>query len=109
MPYCNDFASGEALWRLVESDSGNEFKGRIRRGASEEIAELPKSDDTVSEVPRGSLVTSVIDGSTVTSQVRTAYPGAEAALLQLAADVIYLERSSETSRRVPSHAASATA
>ena len=87
MPYPNEYASGDALWRLVESDSVKDFKGMIRRGGPGEVATPPESvtpprgDETITRIV-------VIDGSTVTSAVRTGYPGAEAALLQLAAVII---------------------
>ena len=89
MPYNNEYASGDSLWRLVESDSVREFQGVVRHGGPEEVAEPPP----VLSPPRGEdRVTRiiVIDGSTVTSAVRIGYPGAEAALLQLAAVIIDL-------------------
>ena len=89
MPYRNEYASGDALWRLVESDSVKEFKGMIRRGGPEEAAEPPQSLTPSRGHERITRII-VIDGSTVTSAVRTGYPGAEAALLQLAAVIIDL-------------------
>ena len=89
MPYRNEYASGDSLWRLVQSESVKEFEGIIRRGGPEEAAAPPQ----VLTPPRGhDRITRiiVIDGSTVASAVRTGYPGAEAALLQLAAVVIDL-------------------
>ena len=90
MPYRNEYASSDSLWRLVESESVKEFQGMIRHGGPEEAAEPPEALTP----PRGQdRVTRiiVIDGSTVTSAVRIGYPGAEAALLQLAAVIIDLE------------------
>ena len=90
MPYENEFATGESLWRLVESASVKEFEGVIRYGGPEEAAEPPA---TVTP-PRGQSEINriiVIDGSTVPRPVRNAYPGAEAALLNLAAVVINLQ------------------
>ena len=91
MPYRNEFASGDSLWRLVESDSVKEFKGVIRYGAPEEAAEPPTAITPSRGHDRISRII-VIDGSTVISAVRTGYPGAEAALLQLAAVVIDLQK-----------------
>lgn len=89
MPYRDEYASGDSLWRLVESESVKEFEGIIRRDGPEEAAEPPQE-----LVPaRGlDLVTRivVIDGSTVRHMVRNGYPQAEAALLQLAAVIIDL-------------------
>ena len=89
MPYRNEYASGDSLWRLVQSESVKEFEGTIRRGHPEEVTAPPRA----LAPPRGHDRISriiVIDGSTVTSAVRTGYPGAEAALLQLAAVIIDL-------------------
>ncbi|MCY4393084.1 MAG: hypothetical protein OXE43_13710 [Chloroflexi bacterium] len=89
MPYRNEYASGDSLWRLVESESVKEFEGIVRRGGPEEAAEPPRA----LTLARGlNLVTRiiVIDGSTVRHTVRNGYPQAEAALLQLAAVIIDL-------------------
>ena len=90
MPYENEFATGESLWWLTTSDSVRDFEGVIRYGGPEEAAEPPaavappRGQDTISRII-------VIDGSTVASPVRIGYPGAEAALLNLAAVVINLQ------------------
>ena len=87
MPYRDEFARGDSLWRLVESESVREFQGTIRRGGPEETSEPPRTlmprrdQNTITRII-------VIDGSTVTGDVRSGYPGAEAALLQLAAVII---------------------
>ena len=89
MPYRNEYASGDSLWRLVGSESVREFEGMIRRGDPEDALEPPHALTP----SRGfELITRiiVIDGSTVTHAVRNGYPGAEAALLQLAAVIIDL-------------------
>ena len=89
MPYRNEYASGDSLWRLVESESVKEFQGIVRQGGLGEAVEPPPALTP----PRGhDRITRiiVIDGSTVTSAVRIGYPGAEAALLQLAAVIIDL-------------------
>ena len=90
MPYRNEYASGDSLWRLVESLSVREFGGMIRRDDPGEAAGPPaelapsRGHDRISRII-------VIDGSTVRGEVRNGYPGAEAALLQLAAVVIGLK------------------
>ena len=43
MPYRNEYASGDSLWRLVESESVKEFEGIVRRGGPEEAAEPPRA------------------------------------------------------------------
>ena len=89
MPYRNEYASGDSLWRLVESESVREFEGVIRHGDPDNEVELPmmvappRSQDWITRII-------VIDGSTVIHAVRNGYPGAEAALLQLAAVIIDL-------------------
>jgi len=90
MPYQNEFAKGDSLWRLLESRSVQEFKGVIRYSQGQEFHALPARLDPQRGV--GSIKRIVaIDGSTVTHQVRNGYPGAEAALLNLAAIVIRLQ------------------
>ena len=89
MPYRKEYASGESLWRLVGSESVKEFEGTIRRGGPADALDPPHA----LAPSRGlELITRiiVIDGSTVTHAVRNGYPGAEAALLQLAAVIIDL-------------------
>ena len=90
MPYRNEFARGDSLWRLTESPSVQEFKGVIRYSEDQDTHDLP----TRLKPQRGAgNITRVvaIDGSTVIHQVRNGYPGAEAALLNLAAIVIKLQ------------------
>ena len=89
MPYRNEYASGDSLWRLVQSESVKEFEGMIRRGGSGEAAAPPRALTPSRGHDRITRII-VIDGSTVTSAVRSGYPGAEAALLQLAAVIIDL-------------------
>ena len=87
MPYNNEYASGDSLWRLVESESVREFSGVIRRDGTNEAGEPP----TELAPGRGMNAISrviVIDGSTVSEEVRNGFPGAEAALLQIAVVVI---------------------
>ena len=91
MPYRNEYASGDSLWRLVESESVKEFEGMIRRDAPEEEAEPPLALSPVRGLDFATRII-VIDSSTVPHTVRNGYPQAEAALLQLAAVIIDLSR-----------------
>ena len=90
MPYQNEFARGDSLWRLMESPSVQEFKGVIRHSESQKPHALPAHLNP----PRGiNNIERVIaiDGSTVTHRVQNGFPGAEAALLHWAAIVIKLQ------------------
>ena len=65
MPYQNEFAKGDSLWRLLESRSVQEFKGVIRYSQGQEFHALPARLDPQRGV--GSIKRIVaIDGSTVT-------------------------------------------
>ena len=90
MPYHNEFAKGESLWRLIESPSVKEFKGAIRYSDGRQPHELPTGLEPQRGVGNIKRVVA-IDGSTVTHKVQNGYPGAEAALLNLAAIVIKLQ------------------
>lgn len=90
MPYRNEFARGDSLSRLAESRSVKEFQGAIRYREEPVSHEPPGSLDPTRGVDRIKRVIA-IDGSTVTHRVENGYPGAEAALLNLAAIVIKLE------------------
>ncbi len=90
MPYENEFARGDSLWRLLESASVQEFEGTIRKREKSEPLSLPtrlnlKRDESVLK----RVV--AIDGSTTTHTVENGFPGAEAALLNLAAIVIKIQ------------------
>ena len=90
MPYQNEFARGDSLWRLIESPSVQEFKGVIRQSENQETHALPAQLNP----PRGlNNIRRVIaiDGSSVTHRVQNGYPGAEAALLHWAAIVLKLQ------------------
>ena len=90
MPYQNEFARGDSLSRLEENLSVKEFNGIIRRTESQRPHELPAQLDP--QRNSGNIRRIIaIDGSTVTHQVQNGYPGAEAALLNLAAIVIKLK------------------
>ena len=90
MPYRNEFARGDSLWRLAESPSVKEFKGAIRHRENQDTHDLPTRLEPQRDVGNIKRVVA-IDGSTVTHQVQNGYPGAEAALLNLAAIVIRLQ------------------
>ncbi|MXX46829.1 MAG: hypothetical protein F4Z38_00775 [Chloroflexi bacterium] len=91
MAYRNEYASGDSLWRLVESDSVREFQGTIRYDASQGVVEGPHMLAAERGLERVTRII-VIDGSTVRHTVRNGYPQAEAALLQLAAVIIDLSQ-----------------
>ena len=102
MPYQNEFARGDSLWRLMESPSVQEFKGVIRQSENQETHALPAQLNP----PRGlNNIRRVIaiDGSSVTHRVQNGYPGAEAALLHWAAIVLKLQAIRNISRNyIPS-------
>ena len=91
MPYPGEYATRQTLAQLVDSTAVREFDGQIRKIEPLDETVMPAS----LEPDRGSrrvrhLV--AFDGSTVTSRVRNGHPGAEAALLNIAAVVIHLNR-----------------
>ncbi len=90
MPYRNEFAKGDSLSRLEESPSVKDFQGAIKYRENQNIHEPPGSLELERGAGRVKRVLA-IDGSTVTHRVKNGYPGAEAALLNLAAIVIKLE------------------
>lgn len=91
MPYKKEFARSDSLGRLVESPSVKEFMGVIR--FSDDTAKEHRLPSQLSSKRGANVIKRVIaiDGSTVTDKVRNGYPGAEAALLNLAAIVIKLQ------------------
>lgn len=102
MPYQNEFAKSDSLWRLIESESVREFQGIIKQSEGQELHELPARLEPQRGI--GSIKRVVaIDGSTVTHKVKNGYPGAEAALFNLAAIVIKLQSIRDVSRNyIPS-------
>ena len=90
MPYPNEFASGESLPGLTTSQSVLDFQGVISVKDANERHELPtpiipeRSHNRITRVI-------AIDGSVVPSPVRNGYPGAEAALMRIAAVVLDLK------------------
>lgn len=111
MPYDGEFATGHTLARLLDNPAVRDFDGEIRKSASAVAHLLPATI----EPSRGSARVKqliAIDGSTVTSRVENGHPGAEAALLNIAAVVIALAKLRELSQlgrsaddRIPSPAA----
>ena len=97
MPYRNEFARGDSLSRLADSPSVKEFQGAIRHRKETVFYEPPSSLEPPRGVNRIERVIA-IDGSTVTHRVENGYPGAEAAILNLAAIVIKLEAIREIRR-----------
>ena len=90
MPYPNEFASGESLPGLTTSRSVLEFQGAIHVKDANEQHDLP---DCVNPDRSHDRITRVvaIDGSIVPTSVRNGYPGAEAALMLIAAVVLDLK------------------
>ena len=90
MPYHNEFARGDSLWRLMENPSVQEFKGVIRHSESQKPHALPVQLNPSRGLNNIKRVIA-IDGSSVTRRVQNGYPGAEASLLHWAAIVIKLQ------------------
>ncbi|MCY4653253.1 MAG: hypothetical protein OXC95_08825 [Dehalococcoidia bacterium] len=87
MPYENEFATGESLWRLLENESVKRFQGEILVRAAPEPHEFPPSLTINRGIDSVSRIIA-IDGSDVPHQVQNGFPKAEAALLNIAAVVI---------------------
>ena len=102
MPYLNERATGDSLWRLEENLSVREFKGVIRTRNDQENYELPP---TVNPARRQNPIRRIIavDGSTVTKTVQNGFPKAEAALFNAAVIVIKVDELAKFSRdHIPS-------
>ena len=87
MPYENEHASGDSLWRFIENESVQQFRANIRIRNSAEPHEFP----SVITPPRGfDRIRTIIaiDGSNVTYPVQNGFPKAEASLLNVAAIII---------------------
>lgn len=91
MPYQGEYAAGDTLAGLVNSQAVREFEGEIRKLDSSREPVMPSVLDVERRSQRVSYLVA-FDGSTVTSRVMNGYPGAEAALLNIAAVVIFLQR-----------------
>ena len=91
MPYEGEFASGESLPDLLASKSVADFQGAISVKDANEKHALPASVDGA-RWPDYITRVITIDGSVVSAPVRNGYPGAEAALLRIAAVVLDLDK-----------------
>lgn len=91
MPYKNELARGDSLARIADSQSVRDFLGIIKVTSENSSHALParltpeRNQESITKIL-------AIDGSTVTKRVKNGYPGAEAALFNLAAIIIYLNR-----------------
>lgn len=87
MPYQNERATGESLWRLEDNESVRNFKGAIRTRDPQEhlgfpsIVHPPRRQRTIRRII-------AIDGSAITKTVQNGFPKAEAALFNAAVIVI---------------------
>ena len=90
MPYENERATGDSLWRLEDNESVKAFRGTIQTRNPSEPHEPPTS---ISPPRRQRAIRRIIaiDGSTVTKTVQNGFPKAEAALLNAAVIVIKTE------------------
>ena len=87
MPYPNERAAGDSLWRLEDNESVRYFKGLIRTREHNALREGPP----IVEPLRGRQPVKwivAIDGSSVTKAVQNGFPKAEAALFNAAVIVI---------------------
>ena len=90
MPYENERATGDSLWRLEDNESVKAFRGTIKTRDPSDPHEPPTSISP----PRSQQAVKriiAIDGSTVTKTVQNGFPRAEAALLNAAVIVINIE------------------
>ena len=102
MPYLNERASGDSLWRLEENLSVQAFKGAIRTRNDQETHSLPP---TIELARRQNPIRRIIavDGSTVTKAVQNGFPRAEAALFNAAVIVIKVDELTKFDRdHIPS-------
>ena len=90
MPYENEYATGESLWRLLDNESVKQFQGEILvRNAPEPHEFPPRLNIKRESSPVNRII--AIDGSDVVRQVQNGFPMAEASLVNLAGVVIKLE------------------
>lgn len=102
MPFQNEKATGDSLWRLEENESVKAFRGSILTRDQSELIEPPTA---VSPPRRQRIIRRIIaiDGSTVTKPVQNGFPKAEAALLNAAVIVIKTDELSSIGRNdIPS-------
>lgn len=90
MPYQNERATGDSLWRLEDNESVKAFRGTIQTREPSESHELLTSISP-HRGQRAIRRIIAIDGSTVTKTVQNGFPKAEAALLNAAVIVIKTE------------------
>lgn len=90
MPYKNEFARGDSLARIADSQSVRDFQGVIKVTSEGSPHALP-ARLTLERIHGNITKIVAIDGSTVPKRVKNGYPGAEAALFNLAAIIIYLD------------------
>ena len=90
MPYENEYATGESLWKLLDNDSVKQFQGEILVRNAPEPHEFPPR---LNIERKSSSVNRIIaiDGSSVVHQVQNGFPMAEASLVNLAGVVIKLD------------------
>ena len=102
MPYLDERAAGDSLWRLEENLSVQAFKGTIRTRNDQETHSLPP---TIELARRQNPIRRIIavDGSTVTKAVQNGFPKAEAALFNAAVIVIKVDELAKFDRdHIPS-------
>ena len=90
MPYKNEFARGDSLARIADSQSVRDFQGIIKVASENRPHTFP---DELTPKRNQDNITKIlaIDGSTVKDKILNGYPGAEAALFNLAAIIIDLK------------------
>lgn len=88
MPYEKEFATGESLIALGESEALRAFSGtiRVREGEGAKGPE-PRHSDVPRRAWKPHRVVA-IDGSNIVKAVRNGFPGAEAGLIQISAVII---------------------
>lgn len=91
MPYKNEFARGDSLARIADSQSVRDFTGIIKVASENSPHTFParlapkRNQNNITKIL-------AIDSSTVKDKILNGYPGAEAALFNLAAIIIDLKR-----------------
>ena len=90
MPYENEYASGESLWRFLDNESVRRFQGEIQTLNTSEPREFPHELEVQREAS-GIKHIIVIDGSDVVHQVQNGFPMAEASLVNIAGVVINVQ------------------
>lgn len=90
MSYKNEFASGESLISLQQSNVFNDFKGEIKEQETTQAPEITPIEIPFTEKNIDRVI--AIDGSIVTQTIENGFPGAEASLVQLALVYINLKK-----------------